>query len=240
MVDTVSSALVATGDLAGAVAATALAVAERFAAGAVLWCISPEHPEHARHLAVEFVHPVIMGKPALPAVSVDGPDVVATMRSMVRSGDVVVAVGGSDTAVVDVVRRCPAWGATSVWIGTGERAVAAEADHLLWIDDTSAAAAHDGQLVLVYHLLWELTHMCLEQSVSTLRQPATDSDHCITCSDDARVAEVVSMPSDGLAEVRIGGERSHVDVSLVDHVRPDDLVLVHAGTAIALVRSGDA
>ncbi|CAN5200537.1 hypothetical protein BH20ACT3_BH20ACT3_02560 [soil metagenome] len=239
MVDTVSSALVATGDLAGAVAATALAVAERFAAGAVLWCISPEHPEHARHLAVEFVHPVIMGKPALPAVSVDGPDVVATMRSMVRSGDVVVAVGGPGAAVVDVVRRCPAWGAMSVWIGTGDRVTDCEPDHLLWIDDPSGVAAHDGQLVLVYHLLWELTHVCLEHGVTALREPEVDGDRCITCSDEARMAEIISTSSDGLAEVRIDGERAHVDVSLIDHAGPDDLVLVHAGTAIAAVRVGN-
>ncbi len=233
------SALAATGDLAAAVAATALEMAGHFADGAVLWCISPNHPEHARHLAVEFVHPVIMGKPALPAVSVDGPDVVATLRSMVRPGDVVVAVGGSDATVVDVVRRCPAWGAMSVWIGTGDRVADCEPDHLLWIDDPSGVAAHDGQVVLVYHLLWELTHVGLEHGVTSLREPDVGGDHCITCSDEARMAEIISTSSDGLAEVRIGGERAQVDVSLIDHAGPDDLVLVHAGTAIAAVRVGN-
>ena len=36
-----------------------------------------EWPEHARHVAVEFVHPVIMGKRALPAVAVADDDPVA-------------------------------------------------------------------------------------------------------------------------------------------------------------------
>ena len=52
-------------------ARAALALARRFAAGATMWCLAPAWPEHARHVAVEFVHPVIVGKRALPAVSVD-------------------------------------------------------------------------------------------------------------------------------------------------------------------------
>lgn len=234
MVEPVFSALAATGDLADAVAATALDVAGRFAAGATMWCVAPQHPEHARHLAVEFVHPVIMGKPALPAVSVEGPDVTSVVRSMVRAGDIVVAVGGADSASVDVIRRCPAWGAVSVWIGTGHRGDDVIADHLLWIDDPTGAAAHDGQLVLVYHLLWELTHVGLEHGGAALESAEIDGAHCVTCSDDARLAEIVAVGDDGVAEVRTGGEPASVDVSLIDPVRPDDLVLVHAGTAIAI------
>src|SRR4051794_41268721 len=60
------------GSLAPALAATALPLARRFAAGATMWCWSPDHPEQAQHVAVEFVHPVIVGKRALPAVAVGG------------------------------------------------------------------------------------------------------------------------------------------------------------------------
>ena len=55
-------------------AVASLALARRFAAGATMWCVAPQWPSHGRHVAVEFVHPVIMGKRALPAVSVDGAD----------------------------------------------------------------------------------------------------------------------------------------------------------------------
>ena len=55
-------------------APAALALARRFAAGATMWCVAPQWPAHGRHVAVEFVHPVIVGKRALPAVSIDGPD----------------------------------------------------------------------------------------------------------------------------------------------------------------------
>ena len=65
-------------------ARAALALARRFAAGATMWCLAPAWPEHARHVAVEFVHPVIMGKRALPAVSVVDPDPVAALRATVR------------------------------------------------------------------------------------------------------------------------------------------------------------
>ena len=54
-------------------AVAALDLARRFHAGATLWCLSPRWPSHARHLSVEFVHPVIVGTRALPARSVEGP-----------------------------------------------------------------------------------------------------------------------------------------------------------------------
>ena len=76
-------------DLAGA----ALALARRFAAGATMWCLAPEWPEHARHVAVEFVHPVIMGKRALPAVAVDDDDPVRGAPRRSRGpGDILCAV----------------------------------------------------------------------------------------------------------------------------------------------------
>ena len=56
-------------------AQAALTLARHFAAGATMWCVSPPWPSHGRHLAVEFVHPVIVGKRALPAVHLEGPDV---------------------------------------------------------------------------------------------------------------------------------------------------------------------
>ena len=81
-------------------ALAALALARRFAAGATMWCIAPAWPEHARHVAVEFVHPVIVGKRALPAVSVVDPDPVAALRATAAAGDVLVAVSTADA---------PAW-----------------------------------------------------------------------------------------------------------------------------------
>src|ERR1700741_3756356 len=59
-------------DLSADLAAAALDLARRFHDGATLWVISPQWEPHAHHVAVEFVHPVIMGKRALPPVPPPG------------------------------------------------------------------------------------------------------------------------------------------------------------------------
>ena len=82
-------------ELAEDLAATALTLAKRFAAGATMWSIAPSWEPHALHIAVEFVHPVIMGKRALPAVALTGSDLVDLVRVSVRPGDIVVAISGA-------------------------------------------------------------------------------------------------------------------------------------------------
>ena len=120
-------------DTADDLAAAALALARRFSAGATLWCVAPSWPEQARHVAVEFVHPVIVGSRALPAVQVGGPALVDDLRALVRPGDVLCAVSGADDpTVLDAFRRAPAWGAMTIWIGAGRRPPVGAADHVLW------------------------------------------------------------------------------------------------------------
>ncbi|HWE69579.1 MAG TPA: hypothetical protein VG205_04405, partial [Acidimicrobiales bacterium] len=81
---------------AGELATASVTLARRFAAGATLWCVSPEWPSHGRHVAVEFVHPVIVGKRALPAVHLEAADVVGAVRLLARPGDVLLMVGSAD------------------------------------------------------------------------------------------------------------------------------------------------
>ncbi len=220
----------------------ALALARRFAAGGTMWCLAPAWPEHARHVAVEFVHPVIVGKRALPAVSMVDPDPVAALRATVRAGDVLLAVSTADVAsVAAAVRRSGAWGLTSIWIGAGPRPAPGAADHVLWIEDPGGTAAHDGRLVLLYHVLWELTHVCFEHP--GLLAPEADacevSSTCITCSDEGRLAEVVAVAEAGEASVRTASGSEVIDTTIVGSVQPGDLVLVHAGAAIAVLEEGD-
>ena len=89
---------------AESLAGAALTLARRFAAGATMWCVAPQWPAHGRHVAVEFVHPVIVGKRALPAVGIDGraTDVTAPLRLLAKPGDVLLVVG---TANDDTARR---------------------------------------------------------------------------------------------------------------------------------------
>ncbi|HEV2070806.1 MAG TPA: HypC/HybG/HupF family hydrogenase formation chaperone [Acidimicrobiales bacterium] len=214
-------------------ARASLALARRFAAGGTLWCASPGSAFHAHHVAVEFVHPVIMGKRALPAVVVPaGTDLVATLRATVRPGDMVVAVAGADEGdVSEAMRRGPAWGVETVWIGAGPRPPGGSADHVLWLGAGDPLVASE-QFVRVYHLLWELTHVCFEHS-GLLRPDTCDEEVCITCSDEGRTAEVISVDDTGEALVRTAEGRERIDTTLIDVPRPGDLVLVHAGSAIS-------
>jgi D-sedoheptulose 7-phosphate isomerase len=160
------------GGLAEDLAAASLAMARRFAAGATLWCVAPSWEPHAHHMAVEFVHPVIVGKRALPAFALVGSALVPRAGVAVRTGDILIAVAGrQDAAVADLMGRAPAWGAASAWIGSGPRPPAEAADHVLWIDDPDPMAPATGRFVLLYHLLWELTHVCFEHP-GLLTEPA--------------------------------------------------------------------
>jgi hypothetical protein len=227
-------------ELAEDLAATAFTLAKRFAAGATMWSIAPSWEPHALHIAVEFVHPVIMGKRALPAVALTGPNLVDLVRISVRPGDIVIAVAGADNAEVrSVMRRSPAWGATTIWIGSGERPTggpkASPADHVLWIDDPDPRVPATGGFVLFYHLLWELTHVCFEHSGLLKPDPECTDQVCITCSDEGRLGEVVTASADGVAAVRTARGVENVVTTLIDPVAAGELVLVHAGTAISRV-----
>jgi hypothetical protein len=110
------------------------------------------------------------------------------------------------------------------------------ADHVLWVDDVEIAlAARSGQLVLLYHLLWELTHVVFEHPGLLVADDVCTDEVCVTCSDEGRLAEVATIPCDGRAEVIAAGLVETIDVSLIDPVIPGDLVVVHAGVAITLL-----
>ena len=63
---------------------------------------------------------------------------------------------------------------------------------------------------------------------------AGDAHHCITCSDLAEVATVVSV-GESDATVEIAGRREQVAVELVAPVSVGDRLLCHAGTALEKV-----
>ncbi len=216
----------------------ALSLARRVAAGATMWCVAPQWPAHARHVAVEFVHPVIVGKRALPAVSIDAAGAPEAVRLLARPGDVLLVVStATDPIARDLLARADAWGLTSLWLGAGARPGpgdgAAQADHVVWLDGVDpAVAARSGDLVLLYHLLWELTHVVLEHPGLLAPEPERTDEVCITCSDEGRVAEVRTVLEEGRVEVLAGGHTEQIDGRLLDDLRPGDLILVHAGVAV--------
>jgi hydrogenase maturation factor len=59
-------------------------------------------------------------------------------------------------------------------------------------------------------------------------------DRCVTCSDEAVEAVVVSV--DGVeAVVRVGEAEERVAIDLVPEAAPGDVLLCHAGIALELV-----
>jgi hydrogenase maturation factor len=232
-------------------AAAALSLARRFAAGATMWCVAPRWPSHARHVAVEFVHPVIVGKRALPAVFVDAATAAATLRALARPGDVLLGVStADDPALGELLTRADPWGLTTVWLGAGRRGAAGalppRADHVVWLEtDDAAVVARSGDLVLLYHLLWELTQLVFEHPGLLTEQPGAGDcsgvadDVCITCSDEGRVAEVRALLDEGRIEVLAGGHAEQVDGRLVGVLQPGDLVLVHAGVAVTTLQGSN-
>jgi hydrogenase maturation factor len=63
--------------------------------------------------------------------------------------------------------------------------------------------------------------------------------HCITCSDEALPAKVLSVDSEtGLALVMLKDETEEIDITLVEGVAPGDVLLVHGGVAIAHLGEG--
>jgi hydrogenase maturation factor len=69
-----------------------------------------------------------------------------------------------------------------------------------------------------------------------------EEGHCITCGDDGVPMEVVRLDEQRGLALCAGenGERNAVETALIDAVVAGDVLLVHAGTAIARVRRGAA
>ncbi|MEU4510891.1 SIS domain-containing protein [Nonomuraea wenchangensis] len=153
-------------------------MAERFRAGGKLLVFGTGGSvADAQHVAVEFAHPVIVGKPALPALSLTTDMAVATgiartqgmdgifaaqLRLLAAPGDIALGVSadGDCAGVRNGLAAARALGLLTVTLtGTlaGARA-AFEADHVL-------AARSDDPLVVkevhmtMYHVLWELVHV---------------------------------------------------------------------------------
>ncbi len=260
-------------------AGTAFAFARRFASGGTLWAWSPAWPWHAHHIAAEFVHPVVVGTYALDAVAVPDTirDPIGWLRTAARPQDMLLVMStATEPAVGSLMRRAAAWGLTTLWLGAGSAPAPGAADHVLFTGHLPDAV-HNGTLVLAYHLLWELTQVCLEhpglltapqtrpestgadRSAEVTHRPDGSSDvHqrrtidpvawcgtgpapetdfapvCVTCSNEARLAEVISVHHTE-ATVRTPAGIEPVDVSLLGPLGPGSLVLVHAGMAIAAV-----
>ena len=124
-------------------------MAERFARGGRLLAFgrSSAARSDARHVAVEFVHPVIVGKRALPALAVTGEDLAAQARLLVEEPDVVIAF--DDGSVIAPARAA---GALTI-------AFTAAAAEWEFRAPTADLAIAQELVETLYHVLWELVHV---------------------------------------------------------------------------------
>jgi D-sedoheptulose 7-phosphate isomerase len=173
-------------ELAGqatAVASACHAMAVRFHRGGKLIIFGTGGAStDAQHVAVEFVHPVIVGKRALPAISLTT-DVATVTGIAARSGlaeifahqirylaapaDIALGISadGDDPSVLAGLAAAKDLGLLTVALagGTGG-AIAASAvvDHLLLARSNDPCVVKEVQ-VTTYHVLWELVHVFFGQ-----------------------------------------------------------------------------
>ena len=129
-------------------------IAERFARGGRLLALArtPSARTDAAHVAVEFVHPVIVGKRALPALDVADPARVALLA---EPDDIVLAFGEPADGLAGAVAAARARGClTLAFAPLG-------AD---WEFDPPEADPFIRQELVetLYHVLWELVHVFFE------------------------------------------------------------------------------
>ncbi len=221
--------------------AAARAMAGRFAAGGKLIAFGTGAAStDAQHVAVEFVHPVIVGKRALPAISLNcdvasltaiaadaglGQVFAHQLAKLAEPADIAlgIAVGTDRSGVLAGLRTARAAGLLTVALTDARLAVSEDgrADHLLAVRSADPRVVKEIH-VTIYHLLWELVHVFIEQAA------------CITCSDSAVPGMVVALLDDDLAVIETSAGQEEVSVALVA-ARVGDTILVHAGEAIAVM-----
>ena len=138
-------------------------MAERFARGGRLIAFGegPVARSDARHVAVEFVHPVIVGKRALPALALtaEGGPVAGQLALLAEPADIALAFGEHpETATATALARergCLTLAAAHVgaeWELSPRALPGGEDDAFI-----------EQELVeTLYHVLWELVHVFLE------------------------------------------------------------------------------
>jgi D-sedoheptulose 7-phosphate isomerase len=138
-------------------------MSERFSRGGrlVAFGATPAARSDARHVAVEFVHPVIVGKRALPALGLaaEGGPMAAQVELLLTEDDIAIAFGadadgGAAARAVDVAR-----GRGALTIGFG----GSGAEHE-FVPATGDPFVDQELVETLYHVLWELVHVFLDHS----------------------------------------------------------------------------
>jgi D-sedoheptulose 7-phosphate isomerase len=160
------------------IAACAAAMADRFFAGGTLLVLGTGvHATDAQHNSVEYVHPVLPGCRALPALSLsnDAATVTALLEGgdagavherqlgvLGRAGDIALAFTGLPVApaVGRGLAQARRMGMLTVALVDGTGSAGDIADHVLHVRSDDTLVAQELHLA-TYHILWELVHIVL-------------------------------------------------------------------------------
>ena len=136
----------------------------------------------AAHIAVEFLHPVTTGRPALPAINLAGDQAMMTavgndvgfdhifVRTLIaqgKSGDGVIGLStsGNSANILRTFDKAKEIGLATIGLtgGTGgEMAMSPSIDHCLVVPTESIHRIQECHL-LIYHILWDLVHTLLAE-----------------------------------------------------------------------------
>ncbi|MDQ3188930.1 MAG: SIS domain-containing protein [Pseudomonadota bacterium] len=134
----------------------------------------------AAHIAVEFLHPVTAGRPALTAVNLSadtamltavGNDVgfahvfVRQVIAQARRGDGLIGIStsGNSENLLAAFRAAKQIGIVTIGLAGGDggkMAASVDVDHCLVVSSDSIHRVQETQ-VAIYHILWDLTHTLL-------------------------------------------------------------------------------
>ena len=159
-------------------------LAERFARDGRLVAVGATAAgrSDARHVAVEFVHPVIVGKRALPAISLttdvatvtgiaerDGVAAIFAhqIRFLAEPADIALGLSpdGNTASVLAGLEAARERGLLTIALAGGDGgqiAASKVADHLIVTPSDDPRVVKELQ-VTAYHVLWELVHVFFEQ-----------------------------------------------------------------------------
>jgi D-sedoheptulose 7-phosphate isomerase len=132
-------------------------MAERFLSGGRLLAMGKgPYATDAQHVSVEFVHPVIVGKRALPAVDLS-PIFDPWLRSLLQPADIVMGFGPpeGDEEIQQALREAGKRGAMTFSLP------GSEGSYTL-VPPTFDPFVHQELIEILYHTLWETVHVFFE------------------------------------------------------------------------------
>jgi D-sedoheptulose 7-phosphate isomerase len=203
-----------------AIAEAARAVAERLNSGGRIYAFGRgAYATDAQHVAVEFVHPVLVGKPALPASDVSLA-FESSLPVLVRPGDIAIGFGPpeGDRRVTEALAVARAHGAfTIAWPGS-------DADFALAAGSRDEHV-HQELVEITGHLLYESVHVFLEHrqragdaGAATFLYPFLDGARAPDASVTAAVADSIrqkAADAEALRE-RVASEESEAIAAAVE------------------------